>query len=388
MLTRLNEKKKHATRADVFFITLVKSEIKIKNNVNYVKKVLQNVHKYPKNNVVLTNVRRLISIGRRFDEISLNKVSKVKKVLQNGLFVSAIVFIISVLQNVKKVLLNGYKYPQNSTMSLFLLHILILILNTLILNLLTISSPSGFGGLFTFVFTKCLQNRLQNRFCSCPRSCSVIVVVEPSQLVRLLLCLHPFLLCKMVLKNHLQNCLQNHFLLYKMVLKACSCSRSCSVVQVSTPVCQSGSQSVCNRNRYRNRSRNHNCNRAAMVLKACSCLRSCSVVVEPSQVKKSCNMFVSIPVRQSVSQFVIVVVIVIELQYVCKYPSSSVRQSVSQSVCNRNRNHSRNRSRTNLRQSRDLSCSRIILPISSYNKTNMYPCSSRTNLSVSTYDRT
>ena len=48
------------------------------------------------------------------------------------------------------------------------------------------------------------------------------------------------------------------------------------------------------------------------------------VVVEPSQVKKSCNMFVSIPVCQSGSQsvnrfvIVIVVVIVIELQYVCK----------------------------------------------------------------------
>ena len=110
------------------FLSLPKKlKLKIKNNVKKVKKVLQNGHKYPQNGL-LTNVCRLISIGRRFDEISLNKVSKVKKVLQNGLFVSAIVFIISVLQNVKKVLLNGYKYPQNSTMSLFLLHILILIL--------------------------------------------------------------------------------------------------------------------------------------------------------------------------------------------------------------------------------------------------------------------
>ena len=96
----------------MLFVALVKSEIKIENNVIYVKKVLQNVHKYPKNNVVLTNVRRLISIGRRFDEISLNKVSKVKKVLQNGLFVSAIVFIISVLQNVKKCCKMGITIPR------------------------------------------------------------------------------------------------------------------------------------------------------------------------------------------------------------------------------------------------------------------------------------
>ena len=36
----------------MFFVTLVKSEIKIENNVNYVKKVLQNVHKYPQNSVI------------------------------------------------------------------------------------------------------------------------------------------------------------------------------------------------------------------------------------------------------------------------------------------------------------------------------------------------
>ena len=38
------------------------------------------------------------------------------------------------VKKVKKVLQNGYKYPQNSTTSLFLLHILILILNFIIFD--------------------------------------------------------------------------------------------------------------------------------------------------------------------------------------------------------------------------------------------------------------
>ena len=41
--------KKHATRADVFFVALEKINLKIKNNVNYSKKVLQNGYKYPQN---------------------------------------------------------------------------------------------------------------------------------------------------------------------------------------------------------------------------------------------------------------------------------------------------------------------------------------------------
>ena len=40
-------------RADVFFVALVKSEIKIENNVKKVKKVLQNGHKYPQNSSTL-----------------------------------------------------------------------------------------------------------------------------------------------------------------------------------------------------------------------------------------------------------------------------------------------------------------------------------------------
>ena len=43
------KKKKTRTRADVFFVALVKIEIKIENNVKKVNKVLQNGHKYPQN---------------------------------------------------------------------------------------------------------------------------------------------------------------------------------------------------------------------------------------------------------------------------------------------------------------------------------------------------
>ena len=78
----------------MFFIALVKSEIKIENNVNYVKKVLQNVHKYPQNNVI----ELIYNFTNAFCEIwcfknvrfSRQKVRfyvnyNVKKVLQNCL---------------------------------------------------------------------------------------------------------------------------------------------------------------------------------------------------------------------------------------------------------------------------------------------------------------
>ena len=58
------------------------------------------------------------------------------------------------MKKVKKVLQNGYKYPQNSTTSLFLLHILILILNFIIFDRIL-----DIGGLFTkFVFEFRLKN--------------------------------------------------------------------------------------------------------------------------------------------------------------------------------------------------------------------------------------
>ena len=110
----------------------------------------------------------------------------------------------NVKKKVKKVLQNGYKYPQNSLYSFFISflngygHILTFKIG--------IGEIGRFEELFTFVFTKSstktsfspLQNGFKSLFvsaivfsrgrgraisaCSCPRSCSV--VVEPSQLVR------------------------------------------------------------------------------------------------------------------------------------------------------------------------------------------------------------